>query len=320
MTPQTAARTNREGCSTGGRHWRSLRQRGADRRGRNLARPAPEDLDHRHPEDQHEGASVSPRPMLRHGGGGAARGFHSHRASLRTGGQPAGSCRAPSAPLGEKRAKCSADTGARAEKPSRPRTGRPRPRPRRGGRPPGAEHEARVQHHRATRYRPADPAEAGARRDGTSGVAEEWRRVLRPPAVTVSIGTPAVVVAAEERERPEVRRRPHEDQREHREALVGDAPRRHRPADHRREGPRGAADDDVLRRRPLEPHRVDDGVEEDREREQPAAKRFEERQQHHREPGEASRAPSPRAVDAPGRDRPLPVRASARRCRRPTTC
>jgi hypothetical protein len=55
------------------------------------------------------------------------------------------------------------------------------------------------------------------------------------------------------------------------QASVGAFARRGGPADHRREGASGAADDDVLRRRALEPHRVDDGVEEDRERQQAAA-------------------------------------------------
>ena len=41
-----------------------------------------------------------------------------------------------------------------------------------------------------------------------------------------------------------------------------------RPADHRRQRARCAADHDVLRRAPLEPHRVDDRIEEDRERQQ----------------------------------------------------
>ena len=40
------------------------------------------------------------------------------------------------------------------------------------------------------------------------------------------------------------------------------------PADHRRHGARGATDDDVLRRAALEPHRVDEDIEADSEREQ----------------------------------------------------
>ena len=42
------------------------------------------------------------------------------------------------------------------------------------------------------------------------------------------------------------------------------------PADHRREGAGGAADDDVLRRPPLQPHRVDEDVEGDGEGQQRA--------------------------------------------------
>ncbi len=51
--------------------------------------------------------------------------------------------------------------------------------------------------------------------------------------------------------------------------LEPDAAGRRRPADHRRKRAGRAADHDVLRRPALEPHRVDDGVEEDREGEQP---------------------------------------------------
>jgi hypothetical protein len=45
-----------------------------------------------------------------------------------------------------------------------------------------------------------------------------------------------------------------------------DIARHRRPADHRREGARRAADDDILRRAALEPHRIDEDVEEDRDR------------------------------------------------------
>ena len=41
-----------------------------------------------------------------------------------------------------------------------------------------------------------------------------------------------------------------------------------RVANHRRKGAGGAANDDVLRRMPLQPYRIDDGVKEDREGEQ----------------------------------------------------
>jgi hypothetical protein len=77
-----------------------------------------------------------------------------------------------------------------------------------------------------------------------------------------------VVTGLEQRQRPEVRRRPQEDDEELDYALDGRRPVTAGPADHRREGAGGAADDDVLRCRAFEPHRVDDGVEEDGEGEQ----------------------------------------------------
>ena len=58
-------------------------------------------------------------------------------------------------------------------------------------------------------------------------------------------------------------------------------------ADHRREGAGGAADHDVLRRRALQPHRVDDDIEEDREGEQRRREPVgDEAERQHREDGE----------------------------------
>ena len=59
-----------------------------------------------------------------------------------------------------------------------------------------------------------------------------------------------------------MRRRPDEDDREEEQRRDPDVPGRRGPADERRHGARGAADHDVLRRRALQPARVDDDVEE----------------------------------------------------------
>ena len=65
-----------------------------------------------------------------------------------------------------------------------------------------------------------------------------------------------------------MRRRPHEDQRKHQPRFDRKTARRDDPADHRRKRTCRATDDDVLRRRPLEPHRIDHGIKEDREGQQ----------------------------------------------------
>ena len=72
-----------------------------------------------------------------------------------------------------------------------------------------------------------------------------------------------VLVLHEQAERPEVRRRPVEDDREEVERGGGDGARHGRPADQRRNRAGRAADDDVLRRAALEPERVDDRVPEE---------------------------------------------------------
>ena len=87
-----------------------------------------------------------------------------------------------------------------------------------------------------------------------------------------------------QRQRPEVRRGPQEDQAEQDPRIDRHRARRRSPADHRRESASRAANDDVLRRRALEPHRVDDRVEEDRERQQHSSKRRRgQRHQRHRQ-------------------------------------
>ena len=65
-----------------------------------------------------------------------------------------------------------------------------------------------------------------------------------------------------------MRRRPQEDDQEQDERLEPDLSGCRRPANHRRKRAGGTADDDVLRRAPLQPYRIDDDVEEDREGEQ----------------------------------------------------
>ena len=64
-------------------------------------------------------------------------------------------------------------------------------------------------------------------------------------------------------------RRPQEDDRKKDDRLKAHPAGRRGPADHRRKGAGGAPDDDILRRRALQPHRVDHGVEEDGEGQKP---------------------------------------------------
>ena len=106
-----------------------------------------------------------------------------------------------------------------------------------------------------------------------------------------------VVLGAVQRERPEVRRRPGEDDEEQQQRLDGDLAGHRRPAEHRRHRARGAADDDVLRRRRLEDHRVDHRVADERGERQPHGERVDElhqqpqagaAQQRRRTPGSAA--------------------------------
>src|SRR5215510_6147785 len=66
-----------------------------------------------------------------------------------------------------------------------------------------------------------------------------------------------VVVGPNERQRPEMWRRPAEYDEEEKTRLEGDAAGRCYPANDGRKGPCGAADNDVLLRPPLEPCRID---------------------------------------------------------------
>ena len=71
-----------------------------------------------------------------------------------------------------------------------------------------------------------------------------------------------VVLLDQQRERPEVRRRPEEDDQEEPERGQAEVPGRGCVADERRHRAGRAADDDVLRRRALQPAGVDEDVEE----------------------------------------------------------
>ena len=69
-----------------------------------------------------------------------------------------------------------------------------------------------------------------------------------------------VLVLHEQRQRPEVGRRPEEHDREQQDRRPADGPAHGGPADERRHRARRAADHDVLRRAALEPDRVDEDV------------------------------------------------------------
>ena len=92
------------------------------------------------------------------------------------------------------------------------------------------------------------------------------------------------------------------------QASIDDRAGHRGPADHRREGAGGAADDDVLRRRALQPHRVDDGVKEDGEGEEPGGEPVGGEAERSRPRSPSSTRPSDERVlarDAAGGDRPV---------------
>src|SRR5262249_3279637 len=92
---------------------------------------------------------------------------------------------------------------------------------------------------------------------------------------------------ANERQRPEMWRRPEEDDEEEETRLDRDAAGRRHPADDGRKGARSAADNDVLRRRSLEPCRIDSNVKEDRKGKQRRREPAHEQAEHsYREGGE----------------------------------
>ena len=76
-----------------------------------------------------------------------------------------------------------------------------------------------------------------------------------------------------------MRRRPVEDDGEQDQGRQRDVARHGRHADDRRQGPRRPADDDVLRRRPLEQHGVDDDVEADRQQGQEGGQQVDQERQ-----------------------------------------
>ena len=104
-----------------------------------------------------------------------------------------------------------------------------------------------------------------------------------------------------------MRRCPHEDQQEHQHGFKADPACRHRPADHRRESTRRPADHDVLRGPALEPHRVNDGIEEDGEGQQPRRDQIGRQRQHHDGKTRQRHAHGQRLAgfDLAGRNRPL---------------
>ena len=84
-----------------------------------------------------------------------------------------------------------------------------------------------------------------------------------------------------------MRRRPGEDDEEQRNGAEVDRARHRHPPDHRREGARRTADHDVLRRQALQPHGVDDDVEENREGQERAGQHVDHQAQHqHRARGQ----------------------------------
>ena len=89
---------------------------------------------------------------------------------------------------------------------------------------------------------------------------------------------------------------------------------RRRPADHRRQRARGAADHDVLRGRALQPDRIDHHVEEDREGEQRRRKQIDQQSQRHDRENRQREAETRRLAgrDAAARYRPA---GSARHAR-----
>ena len=130
-----------------------------------------------------------------------------------------------------------------------------------------------------------------------------------------------VVGVRHQRERPEMRRRPQEDQREERERRRPEMSGHGGPADQRRNRAGGAADHDVQRRDSLEPHRVDHDVVRVPGQREPGGERVHERVQQ-REARRFARAPRRSARRAPRSRRARPAAAwcgsSSGRCPGPT--
>ena len=75
----------------------------------------------------------------------------------------------------------------------------------------------------------------------------------------------AVILIAEQGQRPEVRRRPHEDHGKQDQRLDRQPASDGSPPDDRWQGTRGAADNNVLRRAAFQPHGIDNTIEENGE-------------------------------------------------------
>jgi len=117
-----------------------------------------------------------------------------------------------------------------------------------------------------------------------------------------------IIFLHEQRQRPEMRRRPEKNDGEHGKRFKADAAGRHRPADHRRKRPGGTTDHDVLRCAPLQPDRIDHGIKEDGEgKEQPREKVARKCKHHHRQ----ARKPQPQPERLARADPPRWHRAAA---------
>ena len=114
------------------------------------------------------------------------------------------------------------------------------------------------------------------------------------------------ILGAVERQRPKVRRGPQEDDREQDQRLDCERAGRRDPADYRRQRARRAADDDVLRGRALQPHRVDHDIEEDREGQKCCGGPIDQQAEcGHRKPGKhKSEGQRLAGLHAPGRNWP----------------
>src|SRR5262245_13490210 len=99
-----------------------------------------------------------------------------------------------------------------------------------------------------------------------------------------------IFVGAIERQRPEMRRRPKEHDQEQDDRLERDLTGGRRPADYGGKRAGSPADDDILRRASLEPYRVDDDVEEDRESEQCRCRDIEHESKHRNGTGSENHA------------------------------
>ena len=127
-----------------------------------------------------------------------------------------------------------------------------------------------------------------------------------------------VVLDPVQRQRPEVRRRPQEDDQAHQPGLGADLAAHRGPAQHRWHRARGAADDDVLRRRRLQQHGVDDRVADEGGQRQPERQRVHAKKQQAR--CRPHRAGPRRSAPANWLSSPLAVGRQAVRFMRASIC